>query len=259
MSLPAIPGLMVLLINLDRSERRREQMQARLAAMGLAYERLAAVDGKARWDELAPSVDIVAFQRNVGRDLMVGEIGCYHSHLQAWQQLLDSDCHTLLVLEDDVVFGADFMQALTLALEHRQAWDTLNFNKIRAKQPVRQQRMGGFSLNAYRGPLTGMGAYLIQRGTAARLLPSMLPITLPIDLELDRVYLHDLRRLGCEPFPSHVDDENQSTITGQAYSVVHKYPWYQRIPTYKRRLSSLLKKQVYLFKTGRLFIKIQNP
>jgi glycosyl transferase family 25 len=255
MTANSFPGLMLTLINLDRSEHRRNQMERRLAEIGLAYTRLSAFDGKARWDELSPSVDIYTFERNVGRDVIPGEIGCYHSHLQAWRTLVDSDCHTLLVLEDDVVFGDDFLQALSEALSHRDRWDMLNFNKIRAKQPVRQAQIGPYALNAYMGPLTGMGAYLISRETALRLLPSMLPITLPIDLDLDRVHLHRIRRYGLEPFPSHVDDGNQSTITGQCFSGVKKYIWYRRMPTFKRRFFDLLSKQLYLLRSGQLFPK----
>jgi glycosyl transferase family 25 len=255
MTLHSFPGLMVILINLDRSIQRREQMAQRLNDLGLAYTRLSAVDGQAQWDTLRGTVDQVVFERQVGRDLMPGEIGCYHSHLQSWQVLLQSDCHTLLVLEDDVVFGDDFMEALGEALQHRDSWDMLNLNKIRAKQPVCQARVGRYSLNAYMGPLTGMGAYLISRDTAARLLPAMLPIVLPIDLELDRVHRHQLRRLGLEPFPSHVNDENHSTITGQGFAGVKKYPWYRRMPTYRRRLHDLARKQLYLMQSGQLFPK----
>lgn len=142
MTLHTFSGLMVILINMDRSTQRRDQMEHRLKALGLAYSRLSAVDGKAQWGDLCQTVDIAAFERNVGRDVMQGEIGCYHSHLRAWQTLLDSDCQTLLVLEDDVVFGDDFLEALGEALQHRRSWDILNLNKIRAKQPVRQAGLG---------------------------------------------------------------------------------------------------------------------
>ncbi len=228
-------------------------MEQRLAALGLPYERLPAVDGKACWSELETSVDVPAFQRNVGRDLMQGEVGCYHSHLLAWKRLIASDAQTLLVLEDDVVFGHDFLAALDAALRHQDQWDILKLNKIRAKQPVPQAKMGIYTLNAYIGPLTGMGAYLITRETAARLMPAMLPIRLPIDLELDRVYLHCIRHYGLEPFPSHVNDENQSTITGNAFSGVRKYPRHQRLASYRRRLVVLFKKLAYLVATGRIF------
>jgi GR25 family glycosyltransferase involved in LPS biosynthesis len=96
-------------------------------------------------------------------------------------------------LEDDVVFGQDLMGALELALAHCRDWDVLKLNKIRAKQPVRQRRLGGYALNAYIGTATGMGAYLIQRHTVQQLLPVMLPIRRPIDHELDRVHVLDYR------------------------------------------------------------------
>lgn len=255
MTMHTFPGMMVILINLDRSTKRRKQMEDRLTVLGLAYTRLPAVDGKENWVDLCQTVDIAAFERNVGRDVLQGEIGCYHSHLRAWQIFLESDFQTLLALEDDVVFGCDFLEALCAVLQHRQSWDMLNLNKIRAKQPVRQAEVGRYSLNAYMGPLTGMGAYLISRDTAAQLLPNMLPICLPIDLELNRVHRHKLRRFGLEPFPSHVDDENQSTITGQGFLGVKKYPWYRRIPTFKRKLRDLIGKQIYLLQSNQIFPK----
>jgi glycosyl transferase family 25 len=255
MSQANFPDLMVLLINLDRSERRRLVMEQRLSDLGLSYTRFPAVDGTAEWATLQDSVDIPLFQRNVGRDVLKGEIGCYHSHLRAWQKFLDSDSETLLVFEDDVVFGPDFLNAIRIAIEHKDKWDILNLNKIRAKQPVCQAKLEGYALNAYIGPLTGMGAYLMNKHSAFNLLPLMLPIQLPIDLLLDRVHHHRLRRFGLEPFPSNVDDENQSTITGSSFANVNKYHWYRRMPTYKRRLQDLFKKMFYLTQTGQIFSK----
>lgn len=253
MSTMTLPGLRVVLINLDRSLDRRSVMEARLAEIGLPHVRIAAVDGQARWDALFPTVDVSAFQRNVGRDVMPGEIGCYHSHLQAWQGLLESKHDTLLVLEDDVVFGTDFRQALALGLEHRGEWDLLKLNKVRAKQPVRQRKLGPYSLNAYIGPATGTGAYLIQRHVVEHLLPRMLPIKRPIDHELERVHVLDYRLFGLEPFPSEVRDGQQSTITGNNFSTVRKYRWYRRLPAYRQRLGTLLFRTLYLARKGRLF------
>ena len=31
--------------------------------------------------ELLKNVDVPAFERNMGRDVLIGGIGCYHSHL----------------------------------------------------------------------------------------------------------------------------------------------------------------------------------
>lgn len=153
-----LSGLKIVLINLERSVERRAAMQNRLATLGLKYEWLRAVDGVARQKELASTVNVREFCRNVGRDVLPGEIGCYHSHLEAWKMLLKGKEDTMLVLEDDVIFGVDFLFAVTEALKHRDDWDLLKLNFIRAKQAVTQKKIGIYSLNAYLGPFTGMGA-----------------------------------------------------------------------------------------------------
>ncbi len=252
------PGLMVLLINLPRSTDRLARMQARLQALGLGYEVLEAVDGRARWSELLPSVDVRAFERHVGRDVLPGEIGCYHSHLQAWQRFLASDAHTLLVLEDDMVFADDFVQALRIALQGAEHWDMLKLAKIRAKQPVCQGLLGPYRLNAYIGPATGFGAYLIQRKTAQRLLPTLLPIRAPIDRELEQVHRHDLRHFGLEPFPAEPRDEGQSTITGQNFNAVKVYPLSRRWTKYAVQVTNLLGRVIHLLFLGQLLPRYRH-
>lgn len=247
-----LPGLKLVLINLERSVDRRAAMQNRLATLGLSYEWLRGIDGVARQKELASTVNVPEFCRNVGRDVLPGEIGCYHSHLEAWKLLLKGEHDSMLVLEDDVIFGEDFIFAVTEALQHRDQWDLLKLNCIRAKQPLIQKKIGDYSLNAYLGPFTGMGAYLINRELVERLLADMLPITRPIDHELDRIHVHDFRHYGLEPFPSHVDDGNQSTITGASFDGVRKYPWYRRGPLYLLRFKNLLGKMMYLVGKNRL-------
>ncbi len=247
-----LPGLMVLLINLPRSVERRERMQQRLATLGLDYELLPAVDGRARWDELLPSVDLKAFQHHAGGDVLPGEIGCYHSHLQAWQRLVESDAQVLLVLEDDMVFHDDFMQALRIALRGLAHWDMLKLAKIRAKQPVCQGLLGPYQLNACIGAFTGFGAYLIQRETAQRLLQQLLPIRAPIDRELEQVHRHDIRHFSLEPFPAHPQDEGLSTITGERFSAVRRYPLRRRWTKYAEQARNLFGRIAYLIRTGRL-------
>lgn len=248
-----LPGLMVLLINLPRSTERRARMEQRLHELGLAWEWLPAVDGRERWDELKPTVDIPAFERHVGRDVLPGEVGCYHAHLKAWRHFLASDAQVLLVLEDDIVFHSDFIDALKTALRGRAHWDMLKLACIRAKQPVCQGRLGSYRLNAYIGAATGFGAYLIDRATAARLLPGLLPVAAPIDRELEQVHRHDVRHFGLEPFPCHPDDEGRSTITGVGFNAVKRYPLTRRWTKYAQQTANLLGRVAYLMRTARLW------
>lgn len=234
------------LINLPRSTDRRARMEAQLQGLGLLYTLYDAVDGRADWDRLTSTVDLPVFRANVGRAVLPGEIGCYHSHLGVWRALLASAHKAALVLEDDVVFHDDFLPALDLALVHAERWDMLKLNKIRAKFPVGQGALGPYQLNAFVGSFTGMGAYLVTRDCAQSLLPSMLPIRRPIDHALDRIDLQRFRHFALQPFPSHVDDGNKSTITGSGFSEVKKFPWYRRLGVYQNRLAALISKGGHL-------------
>ncbi|VDC31660.1 glycosyltransferase family 25 protein [Pseudogemmobacter humi] len=222
-------------INLDRAEERRRQMEERLARLDLDAERFSAIDGRAAPDLVAQSLDAAAFRRNMGRAALPAEVGCYLSHLAVWKKFLADGRPFALVLEDDVVFHDDFLAALGAALDHSDRWDMLKLNRIRAKLPVRQGRAGEWDLNAYLGPATGFGAYLITRDLALRLVPRMLPMTMPVDYEATRWWAHDFRLLGLEPFPSHVDDGGVSTITGRNFAGVVKPPRHRRLGNYAMR------------------------
>ena len=88
----------------------------------------------------------------------------------------------------------------------------MRFNAIRAKLPVTQGTLGNYRLNAYIGPFTGNACYLIKRDVASKLLSELWPQTRALDHELNRFFVHDYRQRGLEPFASHPDDQNVSTI-----------------------------------------------
>lgn len=125
--------LAAFLISLPRSQARRARARAQLAGLPFAVRHLPGVDGRAEWAGLAPSVAMGAFRRNTGREVLPGEIGCYHAHLEAWRQLIASGAGTGLVLEDDVILHPDFAEAVATALAARGAWDFLKLNRIRAR------------------------------------------------------------------------------------------------------------------------------
>ncbi|MGQ0564425.1 MAG: glycosyltransferase family 25 protein [Gemmobacter sp.] len=246
----AIP---VWLINLPRATGRLATMQVRLQAIGLEYTPFPGVDGRAEADRLARNIDLAAFERNMGRRMLWGGMGCYHSHLGVWQAFLATDAPAALVLEDDVIFHDDFLEAVRTGLRGIAHWDFLKLNCIRAKLPVRQGRLGAYDLNAYVGPATGTGAYLITRACAARLLPAMRHVTRATDHEINRFFLHDFRLLGLEPFPSHPEPNNVSLITGTNNGDVVKLRGMARLPYYRLKAANYLRRAAWLARRGMLW------
>lgn len=242
-----LDGLPVYLINLPRASDRRQRMEVRLAALGLPYIVIPGVDGKAESGRLLANTDIPAFRRNMGREILIGGLGCYHSHLLVWEQFLASSAEVALVLEDDIIFHDDFRNALELALLARDHWDLLKLNKIRAKLPISQGRVGPYDLMSYLGPNTGTGAYLVNRKTAAKLLQGMRRVTRATDHEINRYFVHDFRLRGLEPFPSHPEDGESLIAEGAGgYSSVKKFPWYKRLPNYRLRAANYFHRLLWM-------------
>lgn len=241
------PELGVWLINLDRSTERRAAMEQRLARIGIKYVRFPAIDGQSEWDQLLSDVDMPTFRRNVGRDVLPGEIGCFASHLAVWQALIDGPHEVALVLEDDVNFNSDFLSALDLLMTARGSWDMVKLNKVRAKQPVQHRKLGDYRLNSYLGSFTGMGAYVITSSFAMAQITKMRPFRRPIDHVLDQFDAKTFRHFGLEPFPSHTDSLNHSTITGVDFAAIHKYPWYRRFYVFGYRIAKPWKKMLGIF------------
>lgn len=237
--------LSIWIISLPQSMKRRERLVAQLSRINLRYKLFEAIDGRSKWASLKSSVDTPAFERNTGRRVMKGEIGCYQSHLKVWAELVASSSEVGLVLEDDIVFDEDFTEALAAALSVTEKWDILKLSRVRAKLPVRQFKIGKWHVNAFIGPATGTGAYLIKREVAQRLLPNMIPITRPIDHEIDRSHVHKIRHFGMVPFPSYTDDGDVSTITGIDFCKVKKFAKWQRLPNYFLRWQNFFGKLIH--------------
>ena len=240
----------VWLINLRQDVERRAKMDHQLRELGLDYTIFPAVDGRREQERLSAHVDSRAYRRNMGSQILPGKMGVYHSHLAVWEALCASPFAAGLVLEDDVVFHADFVDALEAALAVASNWDLVRFCCIRAKLPVPQGRIGRYQLNAYVGPFTGNAAYLVQKGAAARIMPGLWPQTRALDHELNRFDQHNYRLRGLEPFACHPDDGGVSTITGKQFTLVQKEKWYNRLPYYMQKTGNYVRRAAWLVRDG---------
>jgi glycosyl transferase family 25 len=238
------------LINLPQNQDRLAKMAEQLQCMGLPWKLFQAVDGRERFEELIQGADPDAYAKNMGSPILPGKLGVYASHTGVWKEFLQTELQYALIFEDDVVFHDNFVQAVQAAHRANQHWDIVRFNCVRAKLPISQGTVGQWSLNAYIGPFTGNAAYLIKRNVAAKLVATIGPQTRALDHELNRFFHHDYRLLGMEPWASHTDDGNVSTITGVGFSSVKKFKWYKRLPHYRLKAANYFRRLIWLVKNG---------
>ena len=209
------------LINLPRDAQRRERMQQELAAMHLRHEWVEAVYGKTLSDaERRTWYDEAVNQRRYHQALMPGEIGCYASHLQVAQRLLDSGEPYALVLEDDVHLLPELHAVLEAVTQLPASWDMIKLVGREQEQPLRSWPLPGLqgraTLIRYRRVPSRTGAYLLSRRGAAK-LRQRLPFFRPVDVDLRYWWETDLQIYGVQPYPiTRSADSAVSTINVQA-------------------------------------------
>ncbi len=248
----------VWLINLPQNQDRLAKMAQQLDSMGLPWQLFSAVNGREHFDELILQADPEAYAKNMGSPILPGKLGVYASHTRVWKEFIRSDYEFALIFEDDVVFHDNFVEALSAAYQAKNHWDIVRFNCVRAKLPIQQGVVGQWRLNAYIGPFTGNAAYLIRKDIATKLVSQIGPQTRALDHELNRFFHHDYRLLGMEPWSSHTDDGNVSTITGVGFASVKKFKWYKRLPHYRLKAANYFRRFAWLIKKGMIIPSGKN-
>lgn len=242
----------VVFINLDSDAVRRTRMEAELERVGIQGERLEAV----RWTQLPVQEQARLYSpelnaRQYHSKLVNGEMGCYASHLKAWQMLLDSEHQHMAILEDDVCLTLSFEPALQALLELDQPWDMVKLiGRQREKLRSRRALIDGHDVVEYARVPSYTAGYLVSRAGAQKLLASRQPFGRPIDVDLRFWWENQLRILGVFPGVIRMDEtSDQSTIAGRTVTK----PLVQRWRNYKMKLDLTLQNAYYRARQRPLF------
>jgi glycosyl transferase, family 25 len=193
-----------IVINLDAARDRWHAMQRQFAVAGLEPTRHEAVAGHALQPrEMAQLYSRARNRAQYHRGLRPGEIGCYASHLSAWQQLIAGHEAHLAVFEDDIEIEPSIGSVLDAIARLRGGWDMVKLigrpdrEKVASSVPLPDGR----ELITYRRVPSRTAAYVISRRGARKLLARHPPFGRPIDIDLRHWWECDLSVLGVLPYP----------------------------------------------------------
>ncbi|WP_319520415.1 glycosyltransferase family 25 protein [uncultured Martelella sp.] len=177
----------IYILNLESDRDRFEHAARAFEAKGLAFERLAAVDGrKMTAEELSACL---AYPAAGSYDLSPSQVGCYLSHVHAWQRFLETDAATVAIFEDDVHLGEDIEQVLAAP----ETWlpedtDILKLETCLQKVPLPADAEGGMIAGRRIIRLTGRhhgsAGYLLTRKGAEKLLRNSRKLAVGVDAML---------------------------------------------------------------------------
>ncbi|WIY27351.1 glycosyltransferase family 25 protein [Parasedimentitalea psychrophila] len=205
-------------INLDRNPARLKATKSVLAAAGLSFTRVPAVDGR-RLEADAGNAAL----GTLGRTLSCGEVGCFESHRLCAKKFFATGLPYGLVVEDDLALrpmGKSQLDHLWASLEHIHGWDVMNLGK-NAKRfctPLLQpgwKELGTTHYRAHYFPMT-TPAILWSRAGASTFLDLTQQITMPVDLFLRNWTLTTGRGMAFAPSPFTVRGEESEIDKMQA-------------------------------------------
>lgn len=202
-------------INLADNAGRLARSAAQLDGQGLPWSRIEGVNGWQLTDEAVARVyDAGANAARAKHPLVRPEIGCYLSHLAAWEAIATGEAPGGFVFEDDFAAGEDLGEALDLLSRPQEMWDMVKlFSFDPDPRMVREQPLGRFAVGIpYRIPTCLIG-YGLTRAAAARLEARALPFFRPVDEDQKYFWETGLRVALIRPAPVLVGDQQAETGT----------------------------------------------
>jgi glycosyl transferase family 25 len=181
--------LKVYVVNLDGSTDRLAAINGHLKAFGIDFERVPAFDGRQLDLAHCEEYDAARAERYMGRSLVGGEIGCYHSHLDVASRFVESGARYALVLEDDALPRCDPVKLLTMTLPDLDRidpdWLLINIgnNKLKIATPVAHYDTDDYECDlvaAHYFPMT-TSAIVWSREGARRFIEGHRTIFAPVD------------------------------------------------------------------------------
>ncbi len=200
-----------ILINLSKDTDRLARMSAKLNAASIRFERLDAVYGTNMPLWLKPY--FLDQDDRIASKLLLGEVGCYASHLLA-MRMVERFNEPCLILEDDLEFAGDFSSVL-VALKSLP----VSYDIIRLSNPVKRYHSPVLKLSSeyqlikYSSVPPSAGAYVVTPAGANKFLSWKKLRTLPVDQDLRRIWSTKMVTYGVLPRPV-VPDTGNSTIDG---------------------------------------------
>jgi len=170
-----------LVINLDRSPDRLAHITTEFARIGVAFERVKAIDARDRpeLDHMPQNVPYTKRLRLTG-----GEIACLLSHRACWMIIARDDAPYAAIFEDDAVFSARAGALLGNADWIPADADIIKLETFFQKTMVGRKRIPvgpGFSISKLCSDHMGTGGYIISKQTASDLIEASRKISVAVD------------------------------------------------------------------------------
>jgi len=188
------------IIHLERANEREAQLANLATALPVPSDIITAIDGQG----LNPERIAQYYRRHLHKPtypfaLSRNEIACFLSHRKAWKAIIEQNCASGLILEDDASIGVDFAEAFALASQFMTADNFIRLpHRNRERGRVLAEKGNACLIQP---DVVGLGqvAYLVSREAAGALLEATKIFDRPVDVLLQMFWLTKIRPLSILP------------------------------------------------------------
>jgi glycosyl transferase family 25 len=213
MSLPP-----VFVINLDKSPERMARISKRLDELNIPFEKISGIYGAELSSEqieefYCPKLN----KKNYRRPLRLGEIGCYMSHIKAWQAIVDRQLCCAVILEDDIVIDDSLASLMESLRKSSNEFDIVKFyNKKTTPKLIDSLPYGNkHQLCRFKKIPIGNQAQMVTLSGANKLLNTYKKFGRPVDEDIQHWWESDINVLGFIPSVVRPIESAQSDIDEQ--------------------------------------------
>lgn len=204
----------IVVLTLKGSADRQASISQQLNGLGLRFSFFYGVDGRTQVSEVDAlySDRLRRFFR--GSSLSRGQLGCFGSHYRIWVKCLNEG-RPLIVLEDDVELVEDrFLRFYDLSSSIPSEFQCLRLfeKKVRKNKSVLSGAIGGFQVYKYTKGMMSTGGYYLTPDGAEALIRHVRPIFYPVDIYMERFWVHRVENYGVVPPCVELSEKFESTI-----------------------------------------------
>lgn len=189
----------IFVLSLLDSTERRKNVSSLLNEYQLDFEFLDGIDGRKKDPILLAQYDEQAFIYNYGRKAAMGELGCYASHMLAWQKCIELN-EPIIVFEDDFRLKQGVHQAFDECKEVINDFHFIRLEDGNIKPQYQVKVQNGMTVFNYLKVPQCATCYAISPVAARKLLVKSNKIAFPVDVFIRNVWVHQQPIFSLEPF-----------------------------------------------------------
>ncbi len=195
----------IFIINLKRNSKRKELMEKQLMEIEHNYEFFEAIDGS-KLQNFTDYIDQHKCFQDLGRLLTAGEVGCWLSHKEIWEEMVAKNIEEACILEDDVLLDNNFntiLNQFSALITEKSILYYLQKNSVSNNEAFlplsRLPHSKNYSLGIYKWPGFGTQGYIINLSAVEQILAKINLFSKPVDNFLIHIWNHKVPIMNLSP------------------------------------------------------------